>query len=258
MFIDETTDLTSLVDISCNWLSNVDGKDIRDCMVVRLHQTREEDIDEMDYSSMLQFCINFMQPNLNNEDCDQDLPTFTIELKSKPRYIIKKVVLCSQAKIIELFGNNEEYISTHNSTGINNFNIHTMCVNNTACSLKLKQLTDDKFGWIYCLHVYLLKTEDNFNCKIGPVNLQNVINILNSESVPTNVSMLLSTLSQRNLSSKNSTHNNECFENGIVRLEKLVQEKFNSMEQQIHTVASNVEMLNTKFDNLLALLNKEK
>lgn len=36
--MDKSIDCKQLVEVKCDWLSNVDGMDIEDCIAVRLHQ----------------------------------------------------------------------------------------------------------------------------------------------------------------------------------------------------------------------------
>lgn len=38
-------DYTKFVQVKCDWLSNVDGKEIEDCLVTRLQQSEHETVE---------------------------------------------------------------------------------------------------------------------------------------------------------------------------------------------------------------------
>lgn len=140
--------------------------------------------------------------------------------------------------------------------------------------MKLERLENDDFIWIYGIFVQVLKTETDSFSSIGPIDLQNVQDMLNPNLLATNASKLLSSLSLKNSTSlKNDVLNsilvnmkntqspssNNCHQNlqsSFERFEKQVQDKLCHMEQKINLISNNIEMLNKKFDDLLVSLNK--
>ncbi|XP_050546560.1 uncharacterized protein LOC126908475 [Daktulosphaira vitifoliae] len=264
----EKLDCKLFIDINCNWSSNIEGKDIENCVVI---QTKEN--YEIDYSSIIEEtnCVNFFKPNDDQQKC-------CLLINCKPGYLINNITVCSEAKTIEFFGKNNEYISTHNidsSQEIRGFNVHSIKTNNlNSCSLSLERLENVDFIWIYGIFVQVLKTEAYSFNSIGPINLQNVQDMLNPNMLATNASKLLSSLSIKNSPNvKNDVLNsflinmkhtqtpfsNNCcqsLQNGFERLEKQVQDKLCHLEQKINLISNNIEMLNRKFDDLLIILNK--
>lgn len=151
-------------------------------------------------------------------------------------------------------------------------NSHSININNTECSLKFEQLKYPDFIWIYGIIIYLIETKDYSNKSVGPINMQNVKNLLNPDSLAISASKLLTTLSLKNSKSDSdnflnsilnkfentnlSNSDNDKLLNSFKQFETRVEDKFNSMALQINTIQSNVEMLNSKFDTLLNTLHE--
>lgn len=185
-----------------------------------------------------------------------------------------------QAKIVELFGKTGEYVSTHSafsSQDDNEFpmNCHSIHINSIECSLKFGQLKNPEFVWIYGVLVYLTKTKDPTNKTLGPINMQNVQDLLNPETLVTNASKLFSTLSLKESKSDhndvlksilndlenakilNSSNDSQFMLNSFQQFEKSVEDKLNTLQLQLNVIGNNVETLNTKFDILLNALHEK-
>lgn len=155
-------------------------------------------------------------------------------------------------------------------------NSHSVHINSTECSLKLEKLKNSDFVWIYGILVYITETEEHSNKYLGPINMQNVHQLMNPESLTTNASKLFSSLSLKESKSNSNDFvtsilsnltNTKFFEknsdgkivlNNFKQFEKNVEDKLNSMALQINTISYNVETLNKKFDTLLSVLHEKK
>lgn len=151
-------------------------------------------------------------------------------------------------------------------------NSHSININSTECSLKFKQLKYSNFIWIYGIIIYLTETKEHFTKSLGLINMQNVQNLLNPDSLATNASMLLATLSLKESKAdsdnflnsilnkfeniKLSNSDNDKLLNSFKQFETRIEDKFNNMAIQINTIGKNIDMLNTKFDSLLNALHK--
>ncbi|VVC40427.1 Protein of unknown function DUF4506 [Cinara cedri] len=270
--MNESIDYKKFIKVKYNWQSNVDGMDIENIVVARLQQF-EDKTAEIDFLSLIEGsdCVNFTKP------LDQN--NLFININCDPKYLISKIILSSEAKIIELFGKTGEYISTHlmlSSNDINEFpiNSHSIKVNSTECSLKFEQLKYPDFIWIYGIIIYLIETKEHSNKSLGPINMQNVQNLLNPDLLVTNASKLLTALSLKKSKSdsddflnsilnkfenaKLSNSENDKLLNSFKQFETRVEDKFNNMALQINTIGKNIEMLNSKFDTLLNILHEKK
>lgn len=186
----------------------------------------------------------------------------------------------SQAKTVELFGKNGEYLSTHASffsENVNEFSInsHLINIDCTDCSLKLRHLKEEKFVWVYCIFVYITEKKDLSDKSLGLINMQNVQHLVNPESLATNASKLFSSLSLKEPKANstdflcsifNNLQNNKLRDNNVDNqfmskslklLESRVEEKLSSMALQLSAIGNNVEMLNKKFDILLNALHEK-
>lgn len=155
-------------------------------------------------------------------------------------------------------------------------NCHSIRINSSECSLKFGQLKNPEFVWIYGVLVYLIKTKNPTNKTLGPINMQNVQNLLNPETLVTNASKLFSTLSLKESKSDhndvlksilndlenskilNSSNDSQFMLNSFQQFEKNVEDKLNTLQLQLNIIGSNVETLNTKFDVLLNALHEKK
>lgn len=155
-------------------------------------------------------------------------------------------------------------------------NSHSVHINSTECSLKFEQLKNSDFVWIYGILIYLTESEEHPNKYLGPINMQNVHQLMNPESLTTNASKLFSSLSLKEsksnsndfvtsiLSNLTSTkfleknNDGKIVLNNFKQFEKNVENKLNSMALQINTIGNNVETLNKKFDTLLSVLHEKK
>lgn len=155
-------------------------------------------------------------------------------------------------------------------------NSHLIHIDSTECSLKLKQLNNPNFVWVYGILVYLVEVKEHCNSSLGPINMDNVQHLLNSESLTTNASKLLSTLSLResklnsndflnsilrnigNSELPNSSNSDQLMTNSFKQFEKKVEDKLNDMALQLNAFGNNIELLNKKFDTLLIALHEQK
>lgn len=185
-----------------------------------------------------------------------------------------------QARIIELFGKTGEYVSIHQSLGHNDLSdgvkmySHFIPINSTECALKLKQYNNSDFVWIFGIIIYLTDMKDHPNKFLGPINMQNVQNLLESKPLDLNALKLFSMLSLKESKSTNNdilmsifnnmknskfpnseTEGNQFMSISFKQFEKKVEDKLQSMAAQINTIENNVETLNKKFDLLLSALH---
>lgn len=151
-------------------------------------------------------------------------------------------------------------------------NSHIINVNSTNCSLKFKQLKNTDFAWIYGILIFLMEIKEYSNKSLGSINMQNVQHLLNPESLATNASKLFSLLTLKESKSDNSDFLNSVLnyskktklldnDNSQFVLqkqfEKKVEERLNTMTQQLNNIENNVETLNKKIDTLLNTLHKK-
>lgn len=153
-------------------------------------------------------------------------------------------------------------------------NSHLIHINSNKCSLKLEQLNNPDFIWIYGIIVYLTESCVEDSCKsLGPINMQNVKHLLDQESLATNAQKLFSLLSLKeskpdivnsflsNLENGGLPDMNDgrmiSVFNNFKNFEKRVEDKLSTMALQINTISDNVEVLNKKFDTLLNALGKK-
>lgn len=170
-------------------------------------------------------------------------------------------------------------MSTHSalsSQGINEYtmNYHLININSINCSLKLGQLNNTDFTWIHGIFVFLTEAKEYSNTSLGPINMQNVQNLLNPDLLVTNASKLFSTLSLKESKPVNNDFLNSILSNymGINKslendngsqlilqkqFESRVEERLNNMALQLNNIGNNVETLNKKFDTLLKVLNEK-
>jgi len=270
-------DYKKYVKIKYNWQSNVDGKDIEDCIAVHLvPETEQREDSQTNVVDLIEetdcYCVNFTRPADNNE-------TLFINVNCDHRHFISKICVCSEAKIIELFGNNGEYLSMHStisSTSVGEYpmNSHMMhCVNSTECSLKFEQLENSNFVWVYGIIVYLTESKLPPNRSLGPINMQNFQHLLNPELLAENATKLFSTLSVNELKPDKNTIFNSVFNNyldnikdgdnsgqlvynNLKQFETKIEDKLDAMSLQLNTIENNVETLNKKFDTLLNALRQ--
>jgi len=151
---------------------------------------------------------------------------------------------------------------------------HLIPINSTECALKLKQYNNSDFVWIFGIIIYLTDMKEHHNKFLGPINMQNVQNLLESKPLDLNALKLFSMLSLKESKSinndilmsifnnmKNSkflnseTEGNQFMSIGFKQFEKNVEDKLQSMAAQINTIENNVETLNKKFDLLLSALH---
>lgn len=268
-------DITKLLKIKCHWPSNVDGKDIEDCVAVHIiPETNQHEGNQVNVMPSIEQtvcnCVNFMKPEDNNE-----APLINISCDSK--HFISKICVFSEAKIIELFGINGEYVSTHSTISTANVseyltNSHMIYINSTECSLKFRQLSNADFIWIYSIIVYLTESKIPPNRSLGPINMQNVEHLLNPELLAKNASKLFTTLSLNeskpnkndilnyldNINLPNSDYScSQLMYNNIKQFEIKIEDRLNAMALQLNTINNNVEMLNKKIDELLIVVHEK-
>lgn len=268
----------NIVKIKCDWQSNVCGMDIEDCVVVRPKQS-EIDANQLDVMQLItEFdCkgVNFEKPSEKPEQ----LNDLFININCGPMHVINEIVVCSEARIIELFGKMGEYVSIHQSLGHNDFDgiqmySHLIPIDTAECALKLKQYNNSNFVWIFGIIIYLTEMKEHPKKFLGPINMQNVENLLVSKPLDLNASNLFSLLSLKQSKSinndvlmsifnkmenskfqNNETENNNFMEISFKQFEKKVEDKLQSMVVQMNTIENNVETLNKKFDLLLSALH---
>lgn len=184
-----------------------------------------------------------------------------------------------QARIIELFGKAGEYLSIHQSIRNDNFDgfqmySHLILVDSADCALKLKHYNNSDFFWIFGIIIYLTKIKEHPNKFLGPINMQNVENLLESKPLDLNALKLFSSLSLKQSKSINNdilmslfknvdnskfsnaeTEGNQFMSIIFKQFEKKVEDKLQSMVVQMKTIEDNVDTLNKKFDLLLSALH---
>jgi hypothetical protein len=154
-------------------------------------------------------------------------------------------------------------------------NNHSILIEGTECSLKFEQLNKPDFVWIYGVLIYLTEAKQSSNTSVGPINMENVQHLLNPESLTSNASKLLSTLSFRdpklntneflNTLLKNietsklpdSSNKDELMLHYFKLFEKKVEDKLNHITLQLNGFENNIELLNKKFDTLLSALHEK-
>ncbi|CAI6350384.1 unnamed protein product [Macrosiphum euphorbiae] len=266
---------TNIVKVKCDWQSNVCGMDIEDCVVSSPKQS-ETDANKLD---VLQLITEFDCKGVNFEK-PEHLNDFFININCDSMHVINTIVVCSEARIIELFGKTGEYVSIHQSLGHNDLSdgvkmySHFIPINSTECALKLKQYNNSDFVWIFGIIIYLTDMKDHPNKFLGPINMQNVQNLLESKPLDLNALKLFSMLSLKESKSTNNdilmsifnnmknskfpnseTEGNQFMSISFKQFEKKVEDKLQSMTAQINTIENNVETLNKKFDLLLSALH---
>jgi len=151
---------------------------------------------------------------------------------------------------------------------------HLIPINSTECALKLKQYNNPDFVWIFGIIIYLNDMKEHPNEFLGPINMQNVQNLLESKPLDLNALKLFSMLSlkqskpfnndilmsifnnmEQSKFSNSETEGNQFTSIGFKQFEKKVEDKLQSMAVQINTIENNVETLNKKFDLLLSALH---
>jgi len=186
--------------------------------------------------------------------------------------------LLFQARVIELFGKSGEYVSIHRSIHHDDFDgfqmySHLILVDSTDCALKLKHYNNSDFVWIFGIIIYLTEIKEHPDKFLGPINMQNVENLLESKPLDLNALKLFSTLSLKQSKSINNDILMSMFNNvenskfpntekegnlfmSIIfkQFEKKVEDKLQSMAVQMNTIENNVDTLNKKFDLLLSAL----
>lgn len=184
-----------------------------------------------------------------------------------------------QARIIELFGKTGEYVSIHQSLSNDDFDgikmySHSIPINSTECALKLKQYNNSDFVWIFGIIIYSTEMKEHPNKFLGPINMQNVQNLLESKPLDLNALKFFSMLNLKQSKSINNdvlmsiinnmenskslnceTEGNQFMSIGFKQFEKKVEDKLQSMAVQINTIENSVETLNKKFDLLLSALH---
>ncbi|CAH1707894.1 unnamed protein product [Aphis gossypii] len=261
------------IKVKCDWQSNVCGLDIENCVVTRPKQSYTDaknldilqSIQEFDCKS-----VNFEKP--------EHLSDLFININSDPMYVIDSIAVCSEARIIELFAKTGEYLSIHQSISHSDFDglqmySHLIPIDSTECALKLKQFKDSGFIWIFGIIIYLTEMKEHPNKFLGPINMQNVQNLLGSKPLDLNALKLFSSLNLKQSKSINndmlmSNFNNEesstfsnsnaegnqFLSNSFKHFEKKVEDKLQTMAVQMNTIENKIETLNKKFDLLLSAL----
>lgn len=171
-------------------------------------------------------------------------------------------------------------MSIHRSLSHNDFDglqmhSHLIPLNcSTECSLKFKQFNNSDFIWIIGIIIHVTEVKEHPKKFLGPINLQNVQNLLQPKSLDLNASKLFSTLNMKQSESNsndilnsilndfkhfkvpsNNPEGNQFTSISFKQFEKKVEDKLNSMAVQMNTIENNVETLNKKFDLLLNTLH---
>jgi len=170
-------------------------------------------------------------------------------------------------------------VSIHQSIGHNDFDefqmySHLISIDSADCALKLKQCNNSDFVWIFGIIVYLSEIKEHPNKFLGPINMQNVENLLQSKPLDLNALKLFSILSHKQSKSMNNdilmsmfnnvknsefpnseTECNQFMSINFKQFEKKVEDKLQSMAVQMNTIENNVDALNKKFDLLLSALH---
>lgn len=154
-------------------------------------------------------------------------------------------------------------------------NSHSIVISGTECSLKFEQLNNSNFVWIYGMLIYITEAKKHSNPSLGPINMENVQNLLKPESLSPNATKLLShlTLKDPKFDSigfvasilddvskfKHSVQftNDQILLNSVKELEKKVDDKLNKIALQLNEFGNNIELLNKKFDTLLIALDEK-
>uniref|UniRef100_A0A2S2P5X1 Uncharacterized protein n=1 Tax=Schizaphis graminum TaxID=13262 RepID=A0A2S2P5X1_SCHGA len=288
---------TNSVKVKCDWQSNVCEMDIEHCVAARPKQS-DIDAEKLD---ILQLITEFDCKSVNFEK-PEHLSDLFININCDPTHVIDTVAVCSevslsfcimmyfnesniffvfQARIIELFGKTGEYVSIHQSISHSNFDgvqmySHLIPIDSTECALKLKQFNNSDFIWIFGIIIYLTEIKEHSNKFLGPINMQNVQNLLESKPLDFNALKLFSML---NLKQSKSVNNNvlmSIFNNmdsskflnsdpegsqfksvSFKQFEEKVEEKLQNMAVQMNTIEDKIEKLNKKFDLLLSALHNK-
>ncbi|XP_025199485.1 uncharacterized protein LOC112597589 [Melanaphis sacchari] len=265
---------TNAIKVKCDWPSNVDGMDIEDCVVAR---PKQSDIDP-EKLDILQLIMELDCKSVNFEK-PEHLSDLFININCDPMHVIDTIAVCSEARIIELFGKTGEYISIHQSichSNIDGFQMysHVIPIDSTKCTLKLKQYNNFDFIWIFGIVIYLTEMKKHSNKFLGPINMQNVQNMLESKPLDLNALKLFSTLSLKQSKSidndilmsifnnkesrefpNNDPKGDQFISINFKQFEKKVEDKLQSMAVQMNTIENKIETLNKKFDLLLNALH---
>jgi len=172
-----------------------------------------------------------------------------------------------------------EYVSIHQSLGHDDFDgfqmySHSIPIDSTHCALKLKQYNNSDFVWIFGIIIYFTEMKEHPKKYLGPINMQNVENLLQSKPLDLNALNLFSLLSLKQSKSTSNdvlisilnnmesskfanseTESNQFMAINFKQFEKKVEDKLQSMAVQMNTIENNVETLNKKFDLLLSALH---
>ncbi|XP_026810849.1 uncharacterized protein LOC113552261 [Rhopalosiphum maidis] len=265
---------TNTVKVKCDWQSNVCGMDIEHCVVAR---PKQSDIDTKTLD-ILQLITEFDCKSVNFEKPEHQSDLF-ININCEPTHVIDRVAVCSEARIIELFGKTGEYVSIHQSISHSDFDgvqmySHLIPIDSTECALKLKQFNNSDFIWIFGIIIYLTEVKEHSNKFLGPINMQNVQHLLESKPLDLNALKLFSMLSLKQSQSinndvlmsifnnmDNSKFSNSDPEGGEFKLvsfkqfEEKVEHRLQSMAVQMNTIENKIETLNKKFDLLISALH---
>ncbi|XP_060842093.1 uncharacterized protein LOC132922541 [Rhopalosiphum padi] len=268
---------TNTVKVKCDWQSNVCGMDIEHCVAARPKQS-DIDAEKLD---VLQLITEFDCKSVNFEK-PEHLSDLFININCDPTHVIDTVAVCSEARIIELFGKTGEYVSIHQSLSHSDFDgvqmySHLIPIDSTECALKLKQFNNSDFIWIFGIIIYLTEIKEHSNKFLGPINMQNVQNLLESKPLDLNALKLFSMLSLKQSQSinndvlmsifknmDNSKFSNNDPEGGefksvsFKQFEEKVEHRLQNMAVQMNTIENKIETLNKKFDLLISALHDKK
>ncbi|XP_065216599.1 uncharacterized protein LOC135842859 isoform X2 [Planococcus citri] len=201
LMADSSTNSTPSILVKCNWASNIPGKNIKDTVKICLMGEDAEKENEEELSDFLDIrnTVNFIRPN------EVDVPTVTLKTEDS-NFCIEKLVFYGDVKTVELFGNDEMYLSTVHGTSIQTseeFNVYEYKISvkqQREITLKLVRLSNQNFFWIYA---FLVKLKKNPVEKTGTISYENVENLLKDINISEAAKNCLNFMKASNTSAPN-------------------------------------------------------
>ncbi|KAL0269638.1 UNVERIFIED_CONTAM: hypothetical protein PYX00_007299 [Menopon gallinae] len=162
-----------LVDLSSNWSSPA-GSDLRSILIDSSSDNVEIDIEDLNTDNCV--CL------VNNENTENERPYLEIKVNG----CINDVAFMSEAQVVEVFGVNDEYLLTHTSELIDDWQGIAVYYSKITlpripvCKLKFTRARSENRLWILGLKVQVQKVRNNHNEQF---NLEQIVRLLgNSQS----------------------------------------------------------------------------